>query len=360
MKQYRSGQGPTLLDIARHAGVSPATVSRVLNNSAPVSEETRERVFASISALGYKQAESSNDKEDMPGTIALLITDILNPFFPEVVRGVSDVAELHGLASLLYNTAEDPQQEKKILRGLLKRHLDGIIVCASRIPSSDLIELYEESHIPLVVINRRIDHQHIPSIFVDLENAAYRSAQHLLGLQHTRIAYLAGHGFSESSQARRRGVVQALDEVGLSLPPEWCPASFPSLEGGFQAMSALLSLPIEKRPTAIITYNDLMALGALHAIRTYGLHVPDDISVVGCDGITVAAHSNPPLTTIDQPKYRMGQLAMQTLWRILDEGYTSYGGYTLMESPLVIRESTGPCPLHLPDTDAQSRSAYLS
>src|SRR5713226_1791767 len=179
MRQYKSGQSPTLLDIARHAGVSPATVSRVLNNSAPVSEETRERVFASISVLGYKHAESLGAKEEVSGTIALLITDILNPFFPEIVRGVADVAELHGLASLLYNTAEDPLHEKKTLRGLLKRHVDGIIVCASRIPSSDLIELYEESHIPLVVINRRIDHPHIPSIFVDLENAAYRSALHL-------------------------------------------------------------------------------------------------------------------------------------------------------------------------------------
>ena len=108
-------------------------------------------------------------------------------------------------------------------------------------------------------------------------------------------------------------------------------------------MSALLSLPEEKRPTAVIVYNDIMAFGALHAIRTYGLHVPNDISVVGCDGLLMSAHSNPPLTTIDQPKYNMGRLAMQTIRQIRDHQYPPIGGYTLMESPLIIRESSGPC-----------------
>jgi DNA-binding LacI/PurR family transcriptional regulator len=292
--------------------------------------------------LGYKHGNQILD-ETGSGTIALLITDILNPFFPEIVRGVADEAELHGLAPLLYNTAEDPAHEKKLLQKLVQRHPDGIIVCASRIPNDDLIALYEQSGIPLVVINRRINHPEIPSIFVDLEDAAYRSAQHLLNLHHTRIAYLAGHGQSESSRVRRHGIQRAMEEVGLTLPPEWCPSSFPSLEGGFQAITTLLALPASERPTGIIAYNDLMALGALHAIRTQHLHIPDDISVVGCDGITIAAHSNPPLTTIDQPKYRMGHLATQMLYRMLDKQFSSASGYTLMESPLIIRESTGLC-----------------
>jgi DNA-binding LacI/PurR family transcriptional regulator len=343
MRSQKSSHNPTLIDVARKAGVAPATVSRVFNNSAPVSEDTRNRVFAAVTELGYKHAHQAVNEKDA-GTIALLITDILNPFFPEIVRGVADEAELHGLAPLLYNTAEDPAHEKKILQKLVQHDVDGVIVCASRIPSDDLIALHEQSGIPLVVINRRINHPEIPSIFVDLEDAAYRSTQHLLTLHHTHIAYLAGHEHSELSHTRRRGIQRAMEEVGLTLRPEWCPNSFPGLEGGFQAITTLLALPPSERPTAIIAYNDLIALGALHAIRTHHLHVPDDISVVGCDGITIAAHSNPPLTTIDQPKYRMGQLAMQILYRILDKQFSFASGYTLMESPLIIRESTGPCP----------------
>ncbi len=336
-------QNPTVIDVAKKAGVSPATVSRVLNSSVRVSEDTRDRVFAAIEELGYKHGDSRFDG-NTSGIIALLITDILNPFFPEIVRGVADEGEVHGLAPLLYNTAEDPLHEKKTLQKLMQRHIDGIIVCASRIPNEDLIALHEQSSTPMVVLNRHINHPEIPSIFVDLEDAAYRSTMHLLSLQHTRIAYLAGHGHSESSQARRHGIQRALEEFGLSLPEEWCPSIFPSLEGGFQAMTTLLAFPAAERPTGIIAYNDLMALGALHAIRSQHMHVPDDISVVGCDGITVAAHSNPPLTTIDQPKYRMGQLATQMIYQMLDKRFSSASGYTLLESPLIIRGSTGPCP----------------
>jgi DNA-binding LacI/PurR family transcriptional regulator len=120
--------------------------------------------------------------------------------------------------------------------------------------------------------------------------------------------------------------------------------SFPGVDGGFQAMSALLALPASERPTAVVAYNDLMALGALHAIRTHRLHVPDDISVIGIDDISMAAHTNPPLTTIAQPKYRMGRLAMQMLRRMIQGQPPPEEGYTLMESPLIVRESTGPAP----------------
>ncbi|HLZ59508.1 MAG TPA: LacI family DNA-binding transcriptional regulator [Ktedonosporobacter sp.] len=333
-----------LLDVARYAGVSPATVSRVLNNTAPVNEKTRARVLAAITELGYKPVSIPDRLPVNQGTVGLLITDILNPFFPEIVRGVEDEARSSGLAILLYNTSEDPQREAQALHVLGDRRVDGIIVCASRISGSGLIAHYERYKIPMTVINRQLNHPAIPCITIDLENAAYRSAQHLLRLNHTRIAYLAGHGSFNTSQVRRRGIEQALREADLTLPQQWCPTSFPNVEGGFQAMSALLALPGADRPTAVITYNDMMAFGALHAIRTHSLRVPDHISVVGCDGIAMAAHSNPPLTTIDQPKYRMGQLAMQMLRQIISGQYTPGNGYTLMESPLVVRESTAPLP----------------
>ena len=333
---------PNLLDVAHHAGVSPATVSRVLNNTAPVRASVRERVLTSVAALGYEPSPARANAATSQGTIAVLITDILNPFFPELIRGVDDEAKVDRFALLLCDTAEDPQWEQQVLRTLIGRSIDGMIVCASRLAAQDLIAFHDRQKTPMVVINRCINHPGIPCVLVDFENATYRAGRHLLSLNHTRIAYLAGPSASEASQARRHGLELALTEAGLCLKPEWCPASFPNVDGGFQAMSALLALPAAERPTAVLAYNDIMALGALHAVRAHHLRVPEDISVVGFDDIAMAVHTNPPLTTIDQPKYRMGRLAMRILRQAIN-GQTTVGeGYTLVESPLIVRESTAP------------------
>jgi LacI family transcriptional regulator len=329
---------PSLLDVARHAGVSAATVSRVMNRTGQVSQRTQDRVLAAVAALGYEPMSSRVSTPSLR-TIAVVITDILNPFFPEIVRGIEDEARPEMPALLLCNTVEDPQLERQTLRMLGERRVDGVIVCASRLTPVDLIGLHEKHGLPMVVIGRRVEHGGIPNVLVDAEGAMYRAAQHLLALQHTRIAYLAGPAGQGASLERRRGVERALGEAGLALRPEWCPASFPNVDGGFQAMSALLACPTD-RPTAVVAYNDMLALGALHAIRTHGLRVPEDVSVIGYDDIAMAAHANPPLTTISIPKYRMGKLAMQVL-RQMTMGETVNGnGYMLLESPLVVRAST--------------------
>lgn len=332
-----------LIDVARHSGVSPATVSRVLNKTAPVSESVRARVLASLTALEYQPTRTRSNSSS-PNTVALVLPDLLNPFFTEVVRGVQDEAKVNGLMLLLFDTAEDAQSEKQALQALADQSASGIVVCASRLDSQELIAIRERCKTPFVVINRNIRHPLLPCIIVDSQNATYRATRHLFDLNHTRIAYLAGPSNSESSQSRRRGIEKAMDEAGLSLRPEWCPSGFPNVDGGFQAMSALLTLSPGDRPTAVIAYNDVMALGALHAIRAHGLRVPEEISVVGFDDVAIAAHVNPPLTTIAQPKYRMGRLAMQVLYELI-QGRASLGdGYNLVESPLVVRESTAPAP----------------
>lgn len=335
---------PTILDVANQAGVSTATVSRVINNTAHINESTRTRVQQAIKALGYKpNPHLKPAKTAAPGTIALVVTDILNPFFQEIVRGVLDEAG-SAYTLQLNNTSEDPAQEQALLNALTDRRIDGIIVCATRVPGPELIDIYERNHTPLVVINRRLNHPGIPCLTVDFQNGMYRATQHLLNLNHTQIAYLGGYTSIESSFARRRGIEEALAEAGLTLHPDYVVNHFPSIEGGFQAMSSLLALPPARRPTAVICYNDVIALGALHAARTFGLSVPEHISLVGFDDITMSAHSNPPLTTVSQPKYRMGRLAMQMLRQLIAGQPILGGGYTLMESPLIVRESTGVCP----------------
>jgi DNA-binding LacI/PurR family transcriptional regulator len=297
-------------------------------------------VLESIVAVGYK-VSTTRRASTTQKTVALLITDILNPFFPEIVRGVQDEARVDNTALLLCDSAEDPQWEQKILTTLANQSVDGVIVCASRLATQDLIAFHDRYRTPMVVVNRRIGHPDIPCIVVDFASAAYVAGRHLVNLGHTRIAYLAGPSATEASQVRRMGLEQAMQEANLTLDPELCLPGFPNVEGGFQAASVLLSMPENERPTAIMCYNDIVAIGALQAIRAHNLRVPEDISVVGFDDIAMAAHTNPPLTTIDQPKHRLGKLAMRMVRQMLQGEAIQGKGYTLVESPLVVRESTG-------------------
>jgi len=331
---------PKLLDVARYAHVSPATVSRVIHNNAPVRDNVRARVLAAMSTLGYEMTRSSVAL--FRNVIAVHVPDILNPFFAEIVRGIQDEATANDFMLLLVDSAEDASRELGLLRASFAKPLDGAIVCASRLPDAELIALREQHATPLVLLNRQVVHPEIPCILVNFENATYRAARHLLNLNHTRLAYLAGPATSTASRLRRQGIELALHEADLILPDEMCPASFPNVDGAFQAMSALLALPEAHRPTAVIAYNDVVALGALHAIRAHRLRVPEDISVVGFDDIAMAAHANPPLTTIAQPKYRMGKLAMRLLVQMTRGEPIRGEGATLLDAPLIVRESTAP------------------
>lgn len=295
-----------------------------------------------MSALGYQTTQSN-----LPlfrNVVALLIPDILNPFFAEIVRGVQDEASVSGLMPILLESVEDPQREQQLLQTLASQAIGGIILCGPRLASNELIAIRNRYDMAMVVINRAIHDAKFPCLLIDWENATYRATKHLIDLNHKRIAFLSGPSKSEQSLARRRGVEKALGDGGLSLRPELCPASFPNVDGGFQAMSALLVLAPSERPTAVIAYNDIMAIGVLHAIRAHHLRVPEDVSVIGIDDIAMAAHANPPLTTIAQPKYRMGRLAMQMLRRMIQGQPLPGEGYTLMESPLIVRESTALAP----------------
>ncbi len=329
---------PKLLDVARQARVSPATVSRVIHNNAPVGENVRARVLAAMSTLGYEMTRSALTL--FRNVIAVHVPDILNPFFAEVARGIQDEATAQGFMILLMDFAEDASRENELLQLSFAKPLDGLIVCASRLSDVDLIALREQHDTPMVLLNRQVVHPEIPCILVDFENAEYRATRHLLNLNHTRIAYLAGPAGSTTSRVRRHGIELAMLEAGLTLTDEMCPASFPNVDGAFQAMSALLTLPDDERPTAVLAYNDVMALGALHAIRAHRLRVPEDVSVIGFDDIAMAAHANPPLTTIAQPKYRMGKLAMRLIVQMTRGEPIRSEGYTLLDAPLIVREST--------------------
>lgn len=315
----------------------------MLNNTAHVSSSVKERVLAASKAVGY---EAPAPRPASSATVAILVPDILNPFFTELFRGIQDEASVDGSTPLLLDTLEDPQREEQELRLLTAKTVSGVIVCATRLPTAELAVLHERIRVPMVVINRQIDHPDIPCVMVDFAESTLRATRHLIALNHRRIAYFPGPTASAPSRARRQGIERGLAEAGLSLRPEWCPLSFPNGDGGFQAMSAILSMPPQERPTGVIVYNDIMALGALQAVRAYHLRIPDDISIIGFDDIAMACHANPPLTTVSQPKYKMGRVAMRILREIIQGQKTLGDGYTLLESSLIVRESTGPAPVY--------------
>jgi LacI family transcriptional regulator len=334
---------PTIEDVANACGVSVSTVSRVINKSSPVSRELNRKVRKTMQEMGFTprqwQARATTD------TIAILIPYITNPFYAEVIKGAQEEAERLGLNLLILNMSENPRYQKQQLTLLGKWDFDGLIVMGSRLPTEDLVELYEQHNMPIVAAVRAVEIPQLPCIMFDYTTPAYQAARHLLDLNHQRIAYISGPPEWHSAAARRDGIVRALTEMGLSLPDALYRSCFPNMEEGFQTVSKLLNLPREERPTAIIAFDDLIAIGALHAIRTAGLQVPGDISVIGFDDIAMAAYTNPPLTTVAQPKYRMGQLSVKKLFEMINgRNDLQEGGFTLIECPLVARQSTAPCP----------------
>jgi LacI family transcriptional regulator len=333
---------PTLADVARLANVSITSVSRLINSSGPVNHETRTHIEAAMAELDFEPRRPHDKMAE--ATIAVITGDLLNAYFPEVIRGIQEEADHYNMLTMLLSLTDVPQRQEQILKKLSRRSADAIILMSSPI-FPGLAEVQSRLRLPLVVINRRTNGPGYGSISVDFENAGYRSAQHLMMLGHTRIGYVSLFKPSvDVSIARLRGAQQAMQEAGLCMHPEWivsCPPG-QEMDGGFHAMNMLLSRVQAERPTALICFNDAIAVGVEHAIQTAGMHVPEDFSIVSFDDTAIAAHASPPLTTITQPKYRMGMMAVQMLRKML-QNPDEPGDSILSESPLIVRESTGPC-----------------
>jgi DNA-binding LacI/PurR family transcriptional regulator len=314
---------PKILDVARIAGVSSATVSRVIHNNGHVNEDTRLRVEEAVARLGYQSRRAS--QKDPSEKVVLLLS------------GEMDIQQ-----SVL-NIAQISTDHTRLIRAVSQIKPMGIILTGAA-PFPELLAWCEETRTPMVVVNYRCIQPRVSCILTDFKDAYIRATRHLINLGHRRIGYVGISSTSEITQARLQGFEMALAEADIPSRPEFyitLPAD-PSIHGGFQAASNFLALPPEERPTAVLTYNDFFAMGVMHAVRVHGLHVPEDVSVIGCDDIPMAAYANPPLTTISLPKYRIGKLAVSMLLQMAQDPPEQVGKFTLLESPLVIRESTAP------------------
>jgi DNA-binding LacI/PurR family transcriptional regulator len=330
----------TIEDVAARSGVSTATVSRVLSGSVPARPETRERVLSAARELDYRPSAVARAlKRQETRTLGLLITDIANPFYPQIVRSVEEAAHERGYGIVLCNAGDDPDRELTYLELLLERRVDGIIVASSR-ASRRMVEGFHRSAVPVVLVNSGAAGSGLPSIDTAHRHGARTAAQHLLTLGHRRIGHITAADWNAAAGPRLAGVRDALRHAHLD-PDELLVAEGDGhVEGGVRACGQLIS---EGGVTAMTCYNDLTAIGALRALRSAGLRVPRDVSVVGFDDIEMASWTDPPLTTIRQPTARMGRWAVAQLTDG-DSAGPAEPAVVHLEPELVVRGSTAPPP----------------
>jgi len=301
----------TIRDVAKAAGVHSSTVSRVINGNPNISQDTAERVFSAIKQLGYTpNALARSLKTKKIQTLGMLIPDIANPFFAGLARGVEDTANQYGYNVILCNTDDCLEKEKTYLRLLEERRVEGLILATAKIRDKSVIEL-EKRRFPYILLSRNIKGLQENSISVDDIAGGYLAAQYLVSLGHRNIGHITGPFNTTAALDRIKGYKKALQHFGVPFNKQYIGEGDFKIKGGYQVMNQFLKL--ENPPTAIFTANDLLAVGAIEAIRENGYEVPSDFSIVGFDDIRLASYLSPPLTTIRQPMIEMGSLAITKL-----------------------------------------------
>ena len=339
----------TINDVAKRAGVSAMTVSRVVNGTGYTSTEARARVEAAIEELGYvpnalaRQLRSKRTK-----TIALVVSDISNPFFTTIARGVEDYAVGHGFSVMYCNTDESEVEEEQYLLMLIERQVDGVLLVPAR-SSGESFRLLTNHRMPVVVLDRRVAAKNVDSVRCDSEAGAHALAKHLVDLGHRRIAVLTGRRNISTSIDRVAGCRRAIEEAGLTLPEEmvhWGGFNYGKLNqaDGHRMAQDVLAAEGE-RPTAIFCANNFIGFGAIRALREAGLRVPDDMSVVAFDDLPEEWVSDPFLTVAAQPAYEIGHRAVTLLLDHIAGAAEPSGQSIVLPFELIIRRSSGPPPV---------------
>lgn len=330
----------TIHDVARDAGVSTATVSRVLSSPQVVAQATRERVLAVVERLGYAPNTAAKSLRTLrTQKILVTVPDISNPFFSQVIRGVEAAAQAAGYSVLLGDTRHDPDREEQYGQMLRRKEADGLVFLGHRLPDS-LAEMVEAMGARAPIVNgcEFSPDLAVSSAHIDNARAAAEATQHLYALGHSRVGVISGPLASPISRDRLDGVRDAAARHGEAESLAVAVGDF-SIESGLEQTLALLQAA--PRPTAIFCFSDEMAMGALEAFRRSGLSCPGDISLIGFDDIRYAQYLDPPLTTVSQPMDQIGQEAVRLLLGILT-GEASEVLHLTLPHRLVIRASCGP------------------
>lgn len=328
--------GARIKDIASAVGVSPATVSRALSDSGLVAEPTLSRIRDAARSLDYRPNVSArNLRTRRSMAVLLVVRDVGNPFYLEILKGVESAAREAGYSVLMGNTENNPEREIEYFDMLRDGHADGMILMTGKLPKQDGFA-GRVRRLPVVVALEAVEGGGLPHVMIDNEGASQRAVEHLVALGHRRIAHIAGPVPEAMAVSRRDGYRRAMKAAGLDIPPGYEAIGDYLLHCGEALCRGLFELP--EPPTAIFVANDEMAFGVIHELRRMGLDVPGDVSVVGFDDLFLSQAFHPPLTTVSQPRAAIGRQAMEQLLRVLSgEGADAM---TEMPTELKLRGST--------------------
>lgn len=301
-----------MLDIAKRCGVSVTTVSRALRNKGDISKGTKEYILSVAKQLNYTANIPARVLAGGPSnTIGLIVADNANPYYAKMIRGVEDTARKAGYGIILFNTNEEPELEARGHQMLLENKVDGLLITSIKTGETPLQTL-QGLKVPFVLLNRYIEDFDTDWVRSDNKLGAYLVISHLCSKGHSRIVHITGSEQISSVRERIAGYRQALEEHNYSFDRQLIFSCDLKLEGGYKCTKAALT-QINPRPTAIFAYSDLLAIGVMKALHELGLLVPDDIALIGYDDIEYAQFLEPPLTTVDQFAYEIGQKGIEIL-----------------------------------------------
>jgi LacI family repressor for deo operon, udp, cdd, tsx, nupC, and nupG len=324
-------------DVARTANVSVATVSRVINNSSSVTAKTRQKVEAVVRALNYQPNLLGRNLRRTKSHIALvLIPNISNPFYSRIVKGIEDIAHSNGYNVMLCNTDSDAQREHAYVDILKNKLADGIIFMASELSVKEMREI--SSEYPLVQCCEYLENLNVSHVSIDNFSAAYEATTHLCSLGSKRVGFIGSSNNYISTIKREEGYKKALLDAGVKYDKTLVKYGNYSYKSAYTATLQMLE-KTESRPDAIFAISDIMAIGAINAIKGKGLRVPDDIAVCGFDDISFASMFNPAITTVSQPTYEMGCAAMKILLSQINQE-SSDKECVILAHNLIVRATT--------------------
>ena len=326
--------------VAKKCGVSVATISRVINHPENVLPETRDKIIAIMQELNYIPNEQARSLTlNRTNTIALLIPNILNPLYPQIAKGVEDICHQKGYNLLLCNTEQNISKERDYIDMLIKRKVDGLVLSSTLLNKVD-IEKIKLHNIPLVMIGENKDNVQANMVFTDYELGVYQAIIHFIDIGYKRIAFIGSSGNKLESDQKQRGYEKALKEFLIPINKDYMIEGDNEVEGGYFSAQKLLQL--KPAPQAIFACNDLMAIGAIDAIKNDGLRIPQDIGIIGFDDIKMASLVEPKLTTVSQPVYKMGLIAARLLFDSMgNEDEEGCYQKIFLEPKLKIRKSCG-------------------
>ncbi|MEN1968188.1 catabolite control protein A [Lentibacillus sp. N15] len=307
----------TIYDVAREANVSMATVSRVVNGNPNVKPVTRKKVLATIERLGYRpNAVARGLASKRTTTVGAIIPDISSIFFAELARGIEDIATMYKYNMILSNSDQNKDKELQLINTMLEKQVDGIVFMGGDI-TDEHVNQFQSSSVPVVLAGTFDETGTIPSVNIDYEAAAYEATKFLLDQGNSKLAFVSGPNGTVIDKQKYNGYVRALEESGTTVNEDYIAESDYSYDSGMEAAEQLLAL--DTKPTAIFVASDEMALGVIHGIQDKGLRVPDDIEVFGFNNTRIATMVRPTLSTIVQPMYDIGAVAMRLLTKYMNK-----------------------------------------